>query len=196
MSTAMIVTATLREPSFEQALAQVESGAAFVDLRKIHDYLDGHVPGSLALRYEPGPGMATRARDCLPLSLPLVLCDLGFGDVRNAAASLRGKGFTVLGVVDDAINLSAKARGTPASTEIETGAEAPEGTVLDVGDPAAVPGDGAIRIPIEQLWARSGELGGERRVVVAAGFGVRAALAIGILERAGHEDVVFWTSGG
>lgn len=191
----MVVTATLRELSFEEALSQVQSGAAFVDVRKIGSYLEVHVPGSLALRYESGPGMASRARDCLPLSLPLVLCDLGFGDIRHAAASLRGKGFTVLGVLDDAINLWAKRHGAPASTEIAAGGRPPEGRILDVGDPRSSTIDGATRIPIEQLWARTGEIEGEERIVVVAGIGVRAGLGVGILERAGYEDIVFWMTG-
>jgi rhodanese-related sulfurtransferase len=191
----MVVTATLRKLSFEEALAQVESGAALVDVRRIGEYLDVHVPGSLALRYESGPGMASRARDCLPISLPLVLCDLGFGDLPHAAASLRGKGFTVIGVVEDAINLWAKAHGAPASTEIAAGDRPPHGKVLDVGDPGASAVDGATRIPIERLWTRAVELEDERRIVIVAGIGVRAGLAVGILERAGDKEIVFWTTG-
>lgn len=192
----MIVTTTLRKLSFEEAVSQVESGAAFIDVRKIGEYLDVHLPGSLALRYESGPGLASRARDCLPLSLPLLLCDLGFGDLPHAAASLRGKGFTVLGVVDDAINLRAKRHGALASTEIAAGSRPPEGKILDVGDPRSSAVAGATRIPIEQLWARTGELEDEERIVVVAGIGVRAGLAVGILERAGYEEIVFWMTGG
>ena len=95
----MLATRTLRRLPFEEALAAVDTGAAFVDLRPTDAYLEVHIPASLALLYERGPGMASRARDCLPLDLPLVLVDLGELDYVHAAASLRGKGFTVLGSI-------------------------------------------------------------------------------------------------
>jgi rhodanese-related sulfurtransferase len=188
----MPVTSTLKELSFEDALAVVDEGGAFVDLRPTEAYLEVHIPGSLALLYEFGPGLAARARDCVPLDLPLVLLDLGYGDLLHAAASLRGKGFTVIGSVTDGINRWAEIRSAPASTDIVEGESPPEGTVLDVGDRGAVRPESATRIPIEHLWIRVQELGGPGRVIVASGFGVRAALAVGILERAGIEEVAVW----
>lgn len=173
---------------FEEASAAVDHGAAFVDLRPIESYLEVHIRGSIALLYEFGPGMASRARDCLPLSLPLVLLDLGHGDIANAAGSLRGKGFTVLGQVDDGINKWAAAGGSPVSTE--TGGER-EGRVLDVGDPGAHASESALRIPVDVLWGRAAELDEDETITVVSGYGVRAALAVGILERFGH-DVAVW----
>src|ERR671919_1352715 len=179
----MIATSTLKSLSLEVADSAVDEGAAFVDLRPIRDYLDVHVPGSLALLYEFGPGMASRARDCLPLSVPLVLLVDGGSDLMNAAASLRGKGFTVLGRLEGGVSEWAKAHGAPASTEVVDAA--PEGaTVLDVSDPGAPETDGAVTIPIERLWTRVNELEGKGPVVIHAGRGIRAALAVGTLERA------------
>jgi len=98
----------------------------------------------------------------------------------------------VRGKVADPINSWARLRGAPASTEVVR--EPPDGAaVLDVGDPGVVEIDATYSIPIERLWARVDEVHGER-VVIAAGFGVRAALAVGILERAGKE-VSFWRTG-
>lgn len=188
----MAIKSTLRELPFEEAALLYDEGAAFVDLRPIDDYLDVHVPGSLALLYEFGPGMAARARDCLPLSLPLVLLESAGADMTHAAASLRGKGFDVVGVVRDAINRWAEARGAPASTEILQDSD-PQGAVLHVGDPGAQPTEDAIFIPIERLWTRVAELQEHDRITIVAGRGVRAALAVGILERAGKQ-VVFWRS--
>jgi rhodanese-related sulfurtransferase len=132
--------------------------------------------------------MASRARDCIPLSVPLILLDLDVDSLEDAAAALKGKGFTVLGVTEDAINLWATHRGTPASTEILS--QAPRGlTLLDVGDPKARPPDGAVSIPTERLWSRVAELDLGRPIAVVSGAGVRAALAVGILERAGARDV-------
>ncbi len=93
-------TTTLRELDVDDARAYVDGGAALVDLRPVDDFLDVHVRGSLPLVYEFGPGMASRARDCLPLDLPLILLGTHDADVDNAAASLRGKGFAVLGTVE------------------------------------------------------------------------------------------------
>jgi rhodanese-related sulfurtransferase len=186
------VTSVLRTLDFEDAMQRVDSGAAFVDLRPVQTYLDVHVPASLELLYEFGPGFAGRARDCLPLDLPLVLLDLGHGDLDNAAAALRGKGFTVLGAVADGINQWATHRGAPVSTEVIEGDRASGGIAIDVGDPGAGRCEGSRHIPLEHLWAEAADLTSAERVVVVAGWGVRAALAVGILERWGIAEVAFW----
>jgi rhodanese-related sulfurtransferase len=187
----MILT-TLLELDLEQSDALVEEGAAYVDMRPTQEYLDVHIPRSLGLLYEFGPGMAARARDCLPLDLPLILMSAPDIDMDNAAAALRGKGFTVLGRAEDALKRWAERHGTPASTEVVEGADPPDGVVLDVADPGVIPSDGARRIPLEHLWRRATELTGAGRVVVAAGYGVRAALCVGMLERADVDEIVFW----
>lgn len=189
---AVTVVTSLKTLDFDEALAAIDQGAAFVDLRPTAAYLDVHIPGSLGLLYEFGPGMAQRARDCIPLDVPLILLDLDHGDLVHATGALRGKGFTVLGEVDDAINAWAERRGTPGSTEHTLGSARPEGTVLDVGDPGAEHVEGATVIPIERLWDRAHEFAGAQGVVIVAGYGVRAALAVGMLERAGVGEVVFW----
>jgi rhodanese-related sulfurtransferase len=190
----MVVTSTLRRLSLEDAEAAVEDGAAFIDLRPIRDYLDVHIAGSLALLYEFGPGMASRARDCLPLSVSLILLDDGASDLLNAAASLRGKGFTVLGKLHEGVSEWANAHGTPASTEV-VNAPAQDTTVLDVSDPGAPKPPDAVAISIERLWPRVNELKDKGPVVVRAGRGIRAALAVGMLERAGIEVLFWWARG-
>ncbi|MGH2702983.1 MAG: rhodanese-like domain-containing protein [Actinomycetota bacterium] len=186
----MLTKPSLQTLEFDEALNAVDRGAAFIDLRPVASYFEVHIPGSIPLLYEFGPGLASRARDCLPLSLSLVLLDLGHGDGAHAAASLRGKGFTVLGKVDDGINQWAAERGTPRSTEVVASAV---GVVVDVGDPGAEAGDDALHIPVEQLWSRVAELGDHEQLIVASGYGVRASVAVGILERAGHE-VSIWST--
>ena len=186
------MTSPLLTLDFAEAAAAVQTGVAFADLRPADEYLDVHIPGSIALVYERGPGMSSRARDCIPHDVAFVLLDPGNVDCSHAAASLRGKGFTVLGKVDDAINTWAESHGTPASTEVLGKDDTPQGTVLDVGDPGAAPVDDAVRIPIDLLWNRVGELGDASPVIVVAGYGVRAAMAVGILERTGVEDVLVW----
>lgn len=182
----------LKTLAFDDCLDRLKDGAALIDLRGVQDYLDVHIPGSLLLTYERGPGLAARARDCLPLDLPLILLDLGAGDPEHAAASLRGKGFEVIGRVEDALTAWGR-HAPPASTDVAEG-DRPPGFLLDVGDPGArLPeGDDVCRIPIERLWHRAHELANHERVVVAAGYGVRAGLAVGMLERAAVGEIVFW----
>lgn len=188
----MPVATTLKELTFEAALEHLDAGAAFIDLRGTDDYLDVHVPGALSLVYEFGPGMSTRARDCIPLEVPLVLLDDGVCDLNHAAASLRGKGFDVVGATTDAVNNWVAYGGKAASTEVVTGTKSPGGLLLDVADPGARPPDGIARIPADDLWRRTAELTSTKRVTVVAGYGVRAGLAVGILEREGVSEVVFW----
>ena len=192
----MPVTTTVKRLTFDEALEVVETGGALVDLRPTSSYLDAHVPGALDVVYERGPGMATRARDCLPLSIPYVLLDLGHGDLGLAAAALRGKGFDVVGSTEDGLNQWAGKGHRIASTEVTTGDDPPPGTLLHVADPGATAPEGSVTIPADDLWVRCDELGKSGPVVVVAGWGVRAGLAVGILERRGFGDVVLWQPGG
>lgn len=186
----MLMKPSLQTLDFTDALDAVDRGASFIDLRQVASYFEVHIPGSIPLLYEFGPGLASRARDCLPLSLPLVLLDLDYGNCAHAAAALRGKGFTVLGKIDDGINRWAAARDTPRSTEIVSN---PSGKLLDVGDPGAQTRNDAVHIPVELLWGRVAELSDHEQLTVASGYGVRASVAVGILERAGHE-VSIWST--
>lgn len=195
----MYATTTLKKLTLEEAMLEIDAGAAFLDVRLVREYLDVHIPGSLENLYESGPGFAGRARDCIPLEVPLVLIETGAGvDLVAAAAALRGKGFMVLGFVEDALNAWAEAKGTPVSIDVIEGLEASGKLLLDVGDPGAIRVEGAVRIPADRLWARIDEVtdaaAGEK-VVVIAGFGVRAALCIGILERHGFTEITYWKVG-
>ncbi|MBA2312937.1 MAG: rhodanese-like domain-containing protein [Actinobacteria bacterium] len=186
-----MLATTLKSLSFENAARLAREGAAFVDLRPTGDYLEVHIPGSLHLLYEFGPGMASRARDCLPLDVPLMLIEEQGVDMKNAASALRGKGFTVLGSVPDAVGRWAEAEGTPASTEVIERGSGLELEMIDVGDPGANPPQGSRKISIERLWTLAGELSGQESVAIATGYGVRASLAVGMLERAGVREVLF-----
>ncbi|MDQ3981410.1 MAG: hypothetical protein M3271_01870 [Actinomycetota bacterium] len=192
----MTVTTTVKRLAFDEALEVIGLGGAFIDLRPTGDYLDAHVPGSLDVVYEDGPGMPARARDCLPLGIPYVLLDLGHGDLPRAAAGLRGKGFDVAGSVEDGLNRWAGKGERIASTDVLTGDRLPDATWLHVVDPGAIAPEGAVTIPADDLWPRCDELDRSRCVTVVAGYGVRAGLAVGILERNGFADVAFWRSGG
>lgn len=157
-------------------------GALLVDLRPVDDYLTGHAKGSVSLIFEDGPGFGGRARDLLPLQAPLVLIDDGVGSVDHAAAMLRAKGFDIAGYIRD----SQETIQTPQPEVKEF-----QGILLDVKDPGAVIPEGATVIPVEWLWARAGDLDSTADVGVLAGWGVRAATAVGILERLGFERISF-----
>jgi rhodanese-related sulfurtransferase len=187
---------TVKHLDFERALEHVNEGAAWLDMRPVDDYLAAHIPESLCLVYEFGPGMAGRARDCIPLSLPLVLLDLPGADMRHAAGALRGKGFEVVGVVPDGLAQWEERHGPLTRTDVWVAGEddLPSGTLLDVSDSGAEAPKQAERVPIEHLYARAGEVTKKEPLVVIAGYGVRAALAVGILERAGARQVGFFKS--
>jgi hydroxyacylglutathione hydrolase len=108
------------------------------------------------------------------------------------ASALRGKGFAVVGVLDGGLQAWAGAHGTPTSTDVIEGDASVTGTILGVSDPGADAPEGATTIPIERLWDRVGEIAHDEPVTVVAGSGVRAALAVGMLERAGVEQISFW----
>lgn len=189
----MAVLTTLKPLDFSDAAALVDHGAAFVDFRPMGRYFAGHIPGSLPLLYEAGPGMPSRARDCLPLDLPLILIEAPRVDMANAAAGLRGKGFSVVGSVPDALERWRTGRGGLVVTDVVR--EPPDVDVaLDVGDPGARPPADCLRISVERLWPELERLDGVGRIVVVSGYGVRAALAVGMLERAGVKKVQIWRS--
>src|SRR5215210_5437677 len=98
-----IVATSARRLSLDEAESLVRGGGVFIDLRRVTDYLDAHIKGSICLEYEFGPGMPSRARDCLPLDKPLVILRNGSTDPVGVAAALRGKGFSVPGYVPDGV---------------------------------------------------------------------------------------------
>ena len=188
----MPIATTVRTISIDEAERRVQQGAAYLDPRSVSDYLDVHVPGSISLQWEFGPGMQQRARDCIPLEVPLIVLQDGATDPSRIAAALRGKGFAVVGTVEDGLRTWAKLGATPASTEIHDRSEAPGGTVVDVGDPGVRRFDDAVLVSVEKLWSQASRLAERAPLAILAGRGVRAAMAVGMLERAGVRDLVFW----
>jgi rhodanese-related sulfurtransferase len=98
----------------------------------------------------------------------------------------------VEGVLDGGLRAWAEAHGTPASTDVLEGDAAAGGTILHVNDPGAVAPEGALRIPIEHLWREADKIPFDSPAVIVAGHGLRAAMAVGILERAGVDELTFW----
>ncbi|HEU4480992.1 MAG TPA: hypothetical protein VFS18_03830, partial [Actinomycetota bacterium] len=98
----------------------------------------------------------------------------------------------VQGFVPDGLRAWGERNGAPASSEVHEGDAVPEGTVLDVGDPGVRRVEDATLLSVERMWTEAHRLADREPVVILAGRGVCAAMAIGMLERAGIERIVFW----
>ena len=167
-----------------------------IDLRPIGEYLERHIQGSIPLLFELGPGLGGRARDLLPLDARLILLEDGSSSLEYAAASFRGKGFDVAGYVPNAIDsLEAKKMAASKVSNIGEWDEVSGGRasiLLDVKDPGTTAiSPRHLSIPVERLWVRAPEIDPRVRTGVVAGWGVRAAAAIGILEHLGFQDLVY-----
>ncbi len=162
------------------------SGGLLIDTRAVDEYLASHVDASISIMFEAGPGFGGRARDLLPLEASLVLLTDPQTPLDEAAAMLRGKGLDVAGFAD---GTGLETRSTP------TAEGSPNGLVfVDVRDPGTRPPtttNSALVIPVEHLWTDAGELDKAAHIGLLAGWGVRAATAIGILERLGFAHLTF-----
>ncbi len=172
--------------SAARAESVLEEGLA-LDLRPIPDYLEKHLRGSVSILWEQGPGFGTRARDLLPLNARLILLEDGSSPLQEAASRLRGKGFDVEGFVaaDDIRRL-----GKLISTRSIPITDAGSLHLLHVGDPGTIHERRSVRIPVERLWDGLSELNTSQRIGILSGFGVRAATAIGILEKFAFKEIV------
>jgi len=182
----------LRNLTPARARELLAGDALAIDLRPVGEYLAGHIHGSIPLLYEAGPGLGGRARDLLPLEARLVLLDDGVSPVERAADSFRGKGFDVVGVLTGGVRAWADPLVTTPVIQL---ADTPDVLALiNVSDPGTVlpPGHGVgASIPVERLWDKAGELGRNWDLGILAGYGVRAAAAVGILETLGFTKLTF-----
>lgn len=177
---------TVRRIAAEAAEKLLAEGLA-IDLRPVDEYLERHLRASISILWEQGPGFGTRARDLMPLNARLLLLEDSRSPLDEAASRLRGKGFDVEGYIasDDIQSLGKMISSRPISIE-----DAGSLLLLDVGDPGVSYQGRAVKIPTELLWENK-NIDLSRRVGVLAGFGVRAASAVGILERLGAREVTF-----
>lgn len=162
------------------------SGGLLIDTRAVDEYLASHVDASISIMFEAGPGFGGRARDLLPLEASLVLLTDPQTPLEEAAAMLRGKGLDVAGFAD---GTGLETRSTPTAEGASDGL-----VMIDVKDPGtrSLSGTGgALVIPVEHLWTDAEELDKAAHIGVLAGWGVRAATAIGILERLGFAHLTF-----
>lgn len=168
-------------------------GGLLIDLRPVDEYLARHWLGSVPLLYEAGPGLGGRARDLLPLDARLILLEDETSPLEDAAASFRGKGFEVVGYLAGGIHGHRPTRevGIRSTVDLSFDEAGSDLLLVDVSDPGTSgPGD-VLSIPAERLWKRAGEIDRKARLGVLAGWGVRAATAVGILENLGFTKVAF-----
>jgi rhodanese-related sulfurtransferase len=165
-----------------------KEGGILIDLRPVDDYLARHIPRSIPLLFESGPGLGGRARDLLPLDARLVLLEDDVSDLTESVDSFRGKGFEVAGYLEGGVD--GWPDGDLAATPAIQLDEWKKGPLLNVNDPGTIPPDGALPIPTERLWQRYQEIPAGA-IGVLAGWGVRAAAAVGILEFLGLRELTF-----
>lgn len=170
--------------SADRVRTLLSDGALALDLRPVDEHLASHPEGAVSLLFENGPGFGGRARDILPLNAKLVLLDDGSSDCDEAAAMLRGKGFYVAG---SAIGAELPQVTTPIADVGSAGSL----ELIDVADPGTVKQERALVIPADRLWDEASALDTSWRIGVLAGWGVRAATAVGLLRTRGFADVTF-----
>lgn len=165
-------------------------GGLLIDLRPIDAYLERHFRGSIPLLFEAGPGLGGRARDLLPLDARLILLDDGTSPLEDAAASLRGKGFDVAGFVASGVDATGIGGlvTTPVASRNYPG---PVRVFLNVADPGTVADGDSLFLPVDRLWQKHTGLDRNENIGILAGWGVRAAAAVGILENLGFEKLTF-----
>ncbi|MHC4263649.1 MAG: MBL fold metallo-hydrolase [Planctomycetota bacterium] len=177
----------------ERALA---SGVQLVDTRGPEAFAARHVAGSIGIGLDGK--FATFAGTVLDLERDIVVL-AEKGREREALVRLARVGLDrLLGYVGDTETLFA----TQATRSVErvderilseVGSEAGPRHVLDVRTPGEW-ADGhlpeAIHVPLAELERRMDEVPPSGRLLVTCRSGYRSSIALGILERAGREDLV------
>jgi hydroxyacylglutathione hydrolase len=182
----------------EEVARLQNGGAAVIDVRPGREYDRGHIPGAYSVGLE-GPFSAWVGW-IIDIERPVVLTGNDTFLIRDAHRQLLRIGCDgVRGYLDGGID-AWQAAGKPISTfetaEIEDVASAilsgQSMTVIDARTEdewvhGHVPG--ALRIPVQDISRRAGELPREVPVAVHCGVGYRAAIAASLLEQAGFQKI-------
>lgn len=174
-------------------------GAVPLDVRSAGDFAAAHVAG--AVNIVAGKSFSTWAGWLLPYDRDLVLVA---ADERQAAAARRALALVGLDRVVGwfgpeilAAERRASGEALPGVAQLSAAALAAElatepPAVLDVRNAAEWAGGhlhGAVHIPLGDLPARLAEVPRDRPLVVHCAAGMRSAIAVSLLQRAGLRDV-------
>ncbi|ODU05300.1 MAG: hypothetical protein ABS81_08030 [Pseudonocardia sp. SCN 72-86] len=170
---------------------------SLLDTRPIDEYSRAHIPGSLAI--PPGPGFSARLRCLATPDVPAVVVGGAGHDVVDLVWRSLTVGFeSIIGELDGGVE-AWFAAGLPVIRTQLVPAQRVDGDsrVLDVRAKAEfVAGHipDAVHVELASVRRAAPALN-PRPAVVMCVDGVRAASAVGLLERAGHFDVAILASG-
>lgn len=167
------------------------AGAELVDVRDIHAFAAGHVPGSLSIPWRDQ--FAVWLGWLVPRARPVVFVADGSVDRRALAWAARVVGFEeLLGELSGGVQAWAAAGRRLEDLSLMTPDEVgPDRTVLDVRQRAEwAEGhlEDAVHMELGTIPDRAGELSGTP-VLAHCGHGERAMTAASLLARTGHPDV-------
>ena len=170
--------------------AAVRRGAQVLDVRPSEEYAAGHLPGSLTVPF--GDQSAVYAAWVTPWGSDLVLVSDAEDELTTLVGHLASIG--VEGVTTSVLRRTTADWTTSGHTDwagFVAGADAADRVVLDVRNPvewAAGHLPGAVNIPVHELSGRLDEVP-PGQVWVHCQAGYRAAVATGLLDRAGRDVV-------
>jgi hydroxyacylglutathione hydrolase len=180
--------------------ALIAEGAPIVDTRSATEFAKAHVPGTINIPL--GRSFTTWAGSVLPYDRDfyLIVEDTADGVVEEVVRDLamigldRVAGCFSAGVVQSWIDEDRAGQGVPeiSPDELESRLAGDEVAVVDVRngsewDAGHIPG--SLNFPLGRLTESLGEIPTDRPLVVHCQSGSRAAVAIGVLQANGFDDV-------
>ena len=182
----------------QEVRARIEKDALVIDVRRIRDFAQGHVPGaySIVLRDALGSWLGW----IVPPQRPLVFVTPGPEAHQEIVRQAIRIGYDDLAGYLDGGMAAWQAAGYPVAisgltTPQETSqklAERHKITVLDVREEGEwreghIPG--AVHIPLGELEKRAGEIPRASPIAVTCASGARSSSAVSLLQRQGFQDV-------
>jgi len=188
--------------NIQNALADLQRGAALLDLRSKADYKTRHIPGSIHLAADDQ--LSTHAAFALPPDIPIVLLLADPDDYQRVVYSLARVGFDdVIGYLADSLQLWEAMRLPVTSGDVHdiTAAQlhdmlqkvdANTPMVIDVREPSEqasghIPG--AKLIPLGEFARQTKDFDLTRPVAVICASGSRSQSAASMLSQKGAETV-------
>jgi hydroxyacylglutathione hydrolase len=193
-------------PLSAEALAErIDAGALVVDGRPSEDYDDGHIPGTVGVAVSVS-GFGTRVAWIARPGADLILVAADDGEAAEMTQLLGSVGLAPTGVLAGGVAAWAAA-GRPlerfetvAARDLAVLAEARgDLQILDVREEyewaeGHIPG--SAHLPYHDIARVAPQLDRDRPVAVICSTGRRAAMAVGLVRRAGFAEVVHVVRGG